>query len=277
MATTERDYYEVLGVKKAAAPDEIKKAYRKLARKYHPDANPDDPKAEEKFKEVSNAYETLSDPKKKEIYDLGPQMPFGQGAPGGGGGGGGFRGYQGGQQMDVADLGVGEVGSVLAEIAVADVAAAADAHAAGHVAVHGEVDVVGREADVDQLARDELEHDLGAAGEGVRRRDAYRGRAAHGHARDRRADAFVGVADEQVAHERQAALVDHADGVLFPPDRGRDIAEIGHRIDSSRVLGGAACEPVTQYSGGVRRRRDSPPPRLRYNRGDVTAAFRRRA
>jgi molecular chaperone DnaJ len=106
MATTERDYYEVLGVKKAATPDEIKKAYRKLARKYHPDANPDDPKSEEKFKEVSNAYETLSDAKKKEIYDLGPQMPFGQGAPGGGGGGGGFRGYQGGQQMggDFADL-----------------------------------------------------------------------------------------------------------------------------------------------------------------------------
>ncbi len=106
MAATERDYYEVLGVKKSATPDEIKKAYRKLARKYHPDANPDDPKAEEKFKEVSSAYETLSDSKKKEIYDLGPQMPFGQGAPGGGGAGGGFRGFQGGQAMggDFADL-----------------------------------------------------------------------------------------------------------------------------------------------------------------------------
>ena len=106
MATSERDYYEVLGVKKTATQDEIKKAYRKLARKYHPDANPDDPKAEEKFKEVSNAYEILSDAEKRKMYDLGPQMPFGQGAPGGGGGGGGFRGYQGGQPMggDFADL-----------------------------------------------------------------------------------------------------------------------------------------------------------------------------
>ncbi len=75
--TSTRDYYEVLGVKKTATQDEIKKAYRKLARKYHPDANPDDPKAEEKFKEVSSAYEVLSDAEKRKQYDAGPSMPSG--------------------------------------------------------------------------------------------------------------------------------------------------------------------------------------------------------
>ena len=80
----ERDHYDVLGVKKAATPDEIKKAYRKLARQYHPDANPNDPKAEEKFKEVSSAYEVLSDAEKRKKYDAGPSPFFGQGTPRGG-------------------------------------------------------------------------------------------------------------------------------------------------------------------------------------------------
>ena len=85
-----RDLYEVLGVSKGASDDEIKKAYRKLARKYHPDQNPDDPKAEDRFKEVSHAYDVLSDPDKRRQYDMGPQM-FGQGGPGGEGAGfGGF-------------------------------------------------------------------------------------------------------------------------------------------------------------------------------------------
>jgi len=102
MATGSRDYYDVLGVKKTATQDEIKKAYRKLARKYHPDANPDDPKSEEKFKEVSSAYEVLSDAEKRKQYDAGPSFFGGQGRQGAGG----SRGYQGGQPMggDWADL-----------------------------------------------------------------------------------------------------------------------------------------------------------------------------
>src|SRR5690349_23558510 len=69
MATQQKDYYGALGVKKNASAEEIRKAFRKLARKYHPDVNPGDKKAEEKFKEISEANDVLSDPKKRKIYD----------------------------------------------------------------------------------------------------------------------------------------------------------------------------------------------------------------
>jgi DnaJ-class molecular chaperone len=69
MAVKFKEYYEVLGVPRTATADEIKKAYRALARKYHPDVNPDDPTAEDKFKELNEAYEVLSDPEKRKRYD----------------------------------------------------------------------------------------------------------------------------------------------------------------------------------------------------------------
>src|SRR5258707_15880922 len=67
--TTKKEYYELLGVKKSASSEEIRKAFRKLARKYHPDVNPGDKNAEERFKAISEANDVLSDPKKRKIYD----------------------------------------------------------------------------------------------------------------------------------------------------------------------------------------------------------------
>lgn len=89
--SNKRDFYEVLGVSKDATPEEMKKAYRKLAIKYHPDKNPDDKEAEAKFKEIAEAYSVLSDPQKKAQYDR-----FGHAGVGGAGGYGG----QGGFSMD---------------------------------------------------------------------------------------------------------------------------------------------------------------------------------
>ena len=90
-----RDYYEVLGVDKQASEDEIKKAYRKIAIKYHPDRNPGDKEAEEKFKEAAEAYEVLHDPQKRQQYDQ-----FGFNGPQGGFGGG----FGGGASMDMNDI-----------------------------------------------------------------------------------------------------------------------------------------------------------------------------
>src|ERR1700732_4879952 len=84
---TRSDYYKTLGVDKKASAEEIKKAYRKLARQYHPDRNPDDKAAETRFKDISQAYDVLGDPDKRKQYDNG-SGPFATGAgPGGGFGG----------------------------------------------------------------------------------------------------------------------------------------------------------------------------------------------
>ena len=101
MAENKRDYYEVLGVEKGASAEEIKKAYRKAAMKYHPDRNPGDKDAEEKFKEVGEAYEVLSDDQKRARYD---QYGFAGVDPNFGAGGGGFGGGFGGFG-DFGDLG----------------------------------------------------------------------------------------------------------------------------------------------------------------------------
>lgn len=102
----QRDYYEVLGVSKTASEDEIKKSFRKKARKYHPDVNPDNPEAEAKFKEVNDAYEILSDSQKRATYDqFGHQAPgagFGEAGFGGPGGFGGFS--SSGDFGDIGDI-----------------------------------------------------------------------------------------------------------------------------------------------------------------------------
>src|SRR5579875_1936504 len=102
-ATMKRDYYEVLSVERTASDGEIKSAYRKLAMQYHPDRNPNNPSAEEKFKECSEAYAVLSDPDKRAAYDR-----FGHQAVGGAGGGNPFAGGSpfggAGFQGDLGDI-----------------------------------------------------------------------------------------------------------------------------------------------------------------------------
>ncbi|HPW89208.1 MAG TPA: DnaJ domain-containing protein, partial [Kaistella chaponensis] len=92
---SKKDYYEVLEISKSASPEEIKKAYRKMAIKYHPDKNPGDSAAEEKFKEAAEAYEVLSDGNKKARYDQ-----YGHAGMGGAAGGFGGGGFGGGMNMD---------------------------------------------------------------------------------------------------------------------------------------------------------------------------------
>ena len=108
----EKDYYEVLGVPKNASQAEIKKAYRKLAQQHHPDTNAGNPVAEERFKEVSSAYDVLSDEKKRASYDRAREMGaggFNGGFPGAGGPGGGFGGYPGGVRFEDAGVDFGDL------------------------------------------------------------------------------------------------------------------------------------------------------------------------
>ena len=105
MADNKRDYYEVLGVDKSATDDVIKKAYRKLAKQYHPDLNPGDKNAEAKFKEVNEAYEVLSDKDKKARYD---QFGFAGVDPNFGGGAGGGNPYAGGAASSAAVSGAAD-------------------------------------------------------------------------------------------------------------------------------------------------------------------------
>jgi molecular chaperone DnaJ len=110
-----KDYYNILGVKRDAKDDEIKKAYRRLARKYHPDVNPNDKAAEEKFKEVQEAYDVLSDAKKRKVFDrfgyynenLDPDSPFGASAGAGSTGGVDFSGFT----WDIGSTGSGSSSS----------------------------------------------------------------------------------------------------------------------------------------------------------------------
>ena len=88
----DKDFYEILGVKKSASDDEIKKSYRKLAMKYHPDRNKDDKESERKFKEATAAYEALKDPERRAAYDQYGHDAFRQGGMGGGQGFGDFAG-----------------------------------------------------------------------------------------------------------------------------------------------------------------------------------------
>ena len=108
MAEEKRDYYEVLGIKKGATDAEIKKAYRKMAQKYHPDMNPGNKEAEAKFKEVNEANEVLSDPEKRARYDqygfAGVDPNFNPGVGGGSGGFGGFGGGFGGFDFDLGGI-----------------------------------------------------------------------------------------------------------------------------------------------------------------------------
>lgn len=100
-----KDFYATLGVDKTASDDDLKKAYRKLAMQYHPDRNKDDPKAEAKFKEISEAYDTLKDPQKRAAYDR-----YGTaGNPFGGGGMGGGAGFGGGSFSDIFDEMFGDI------------------------------------------------------------------------------------------------------------------------------------------------------------------------
>src|SRR4051794_34100439 len=111
-----KDYYQILGVKKDAKADDIKKSYRRLARKFHPDVNPGDKASEDKFKEVQEAYDVLSDDKKRKVFDrfgyyadnLDPDSPYGAAAGSAGAGGAGGFDFSG---FDFSSAGTSGTGS----------------------------------------------------------------------------------------------------------------------------------------------------------------------
>ncbi|HUF13668.1 MAG TPA: molecular chaperone DnaJ [Longimicrobiales bacterium] len=119
MATSTKDYYQVLGVSETASADDIKKAYRRLAKQYHPDANPDDSSAAERFKEVGEAYGVLSDAGKRAQYDqmrkMGPFGGFRAGRPGAGRGGAGPQGFEINLE-DLSSMGGGGLGDLFSSM-----------------------------------------------------------------------------------------------------------------------------------------------------------------
>ena len=121
MAETKRDYYEVLGVDRNADDAALKKAYRALAKKYHPDMNPGDKEAEKKFKEASEAYAVLSDAEKRRQYDQFGHAAFEGGAGGAGGGFGGFD-FSG---ADFGDI-FGDISEICSEEVAVEVVLAMD-------------------------------------------------------------------------------------------------------------------------------------------------------
>jgi curved DNA-binding protein len=96
-----KDYYKILGVDKGADEKDIKRAFRRLAKAHHPDANPDDPQAHTRFQEISEAYEVLSDPQKRQQYDMFGSTPFAEGFPGGAGSGFNGAGFA---QEDLSEI-----------------------------------------------------------------------------------------------------------------------------------------------------------------------------